>query len=89
MRHRGDRVGVQHESLAAAGVSLVENVLVAGGTGSDRLVGQDFHVLELKLLRKGLNLAGAQDYVSDIVNGLALLVGVGITAQIAKRRAGA
>jgi ribose transport system permease protein len=42
----------------------------------------------LAAITSGLNLAGAQDYVSSLVNGLALLIGVGFTAQFARRRAG-
>ncbi len=45
-------------------------------------------ILFLASLTSGLNLAGAQDYVTDLVNGVALLVGVGLTAQFARRRAG-
>jgi ribose transport system permease protein len=45
-------------------------------------------ILFLAAITSGLNLAGAENYVTDIVNGAALLVGVGVTAQFARQRAG-
>jgi ribose transport system permease protein len=45
-------------------------------------------ILFLAAITTGLNLAGAQNYVTDVVNGAALLVGVGLTAQLARRRSG-
>ena len=40
----------------------------------------------LATLNGGLNLAGAQTYVSDIVNGAALVVGVGLAGFFARQR---
>jgi len=46
-------------------------------------------ILFLAAMTSGLNLAGAQDWVSSLVNGLALLIGVGLTAELTRRRRGA
>jgi len=40
----------------------------------------------LALLNGGLNLAGAATYVADLVNGIALVVGVGIAGFFSRRR---
>jgi ribose transport system permease protein len=40
----------------------------------------------LAVLNSGLNLAGAQDYVSNFVNGGALIVGVGLAVRLGGRR---
>lgn len=40
----------------------------------------------LAVLNSGLNLAGAQDYVSNFVNGGALIIGVGLAARLGGRR---
>jgi ribose transport system permease protein len=40
----------------------------------------------LGILNSGLNLAGAQGYVTSLANGLALLVGVGLANLLARRR---
>jgi ribose transport system permease protein len=42
----------------------------------------------LAVLNGGLNLAGAQSYVNDFVNGTALVVGVGLAAYLGRRRRG-
>jgi ribose transport system permease protein len=42
----------------------------------------------LAVLNGGLNLAGAQPYVNDYVNGAALIVGVGLAAYLGRRRRG-
>ena len=42
----------------------------------------------LAVLNGGLNLAGAQPYVNDYVNGIALIVGVGLAAYLGRRRRG-
>jgi ribose transport system permease protein len=42
----------------------------------------------LAVLNGGLNLAGAQPYVDDFVNGTALVVGVGLAAYLGRRRRG-
>ena len=42
----------------------------------------------LATLNSGLNLAGAQPYVSSYVNGAALIVGVGLAAYLGRRRTG-
>ncbi|MEZ5078825.1 MAG: ABC transporter permease [Solirubrobacterales bacterium] len=41
----------------------------------------------LAVLNNGLNLAGAPNYVSDLVNGSALIVGIGLSAVLGRRRA--
>lgn len=43
----------------------------------------------LATLNNGLNLAGAQPYVSNYVNGAALILGVGLAAYLGRKRAGA
>jgi ribose transport system permease protein len=43
----------------------------------------------LAVLNGGLNLAGAQPYVNDYVNGTALVVGVALAAYLGRRRRGA
>jgi ribose transport system permease protein len=40
----------------------------------------------LAVLNNGLNLAGAQPYVSSYVNGAALIIGVGLAAALGRRR---
>jgi ribose transport system permease protein len=40
----------------------------------------------LAVLNSGLNLAGAANYVSDFVNGAALIVGVGLSVRLGQRR---
>jgi ribose transport system permease protein len=45
-------------------------------------------IVFLALITSGLNLAGAEDFVNSLVNGAALLVGVGVTQQFARRRTG-
>jgi ribose transport system permease protein len=40
----------------------------------------------LAVLNNGLNLAGAPEYVSNFVNGGALIVGVGVAARLGGRR---
>lgn len=40
----------------------------------------------LAVINGGLNLAGAQDYVSNIVNGTALIVGVGLAVWLKRQR---
>ncbi|GCD88106.1 ABC transporter permease [Nocardioides sp. LS1] len=40
----------------------------------------------LAVLNSGLNLAGVQDYVSNFVNGGALIIGVGLAARLGDRR---
>jgi ribose transport system permease protein len=40
----------------------------------------------LASLTSGLNLAGVQDYVSDLVYGTALIAGIGLAAWLARRR---
>jgi ribose transport system permease protein len=42
----------------------------------------------LAVLNNGLNLAGAQPYVSSYVNGAALIIGVGLAAALGRRRSG-
>ncbi|MCW2952982.1 MAG: inner-rane translocator [Conexibacter sp.] len=42
----------------------------------------------LAVLNNGLNLAGAQPYVSNYVNGIALILGVGLAAYLHRRRSG-
>lgn len=42
----------------------------------------------LAALNSGLNLAGAQPYISQFVNGSALIVGVGMAVAMGRRRAG-
>jgi ribose transport system permease protein len=42
----------------------------------------------LAVLNGGLNLAGAQPYINDYVNGAALIVGVGLAAYLGRRRRG-
>jgi ribose transport system permease protein len=41
----------------------------------------------LAVLNSGLNLAGAAPYVSDYVNGAALIIGVGLALVMRRRRA--
>ena len=41
----------------------------------------------LAILNNGLNLAGAPNYVSNYVNGTALIVGIGLAAILGRRRA--
>jgi ribose transport system permease protein len=41
----------------------------------------------LAVLNNGLNLAGAPNYVSNYVNGTALIVGIGLSAVLGRRRA--
>ena len=43
-------------------------------------------VLFLGILNSGLTLAGANSYVNSLVNGIALIVGVGVANVLAKRR---
>jgi ribose transport system permease protein len=43
----------------------------------------------LAVLNNGLNLAGAQPYVANYVNGVALILGVGLAAFLHRRRSGA
>lgn len=43
----------------------------------------------LAVLNNGLNLAGAPNYVSDLVNGTALIVGVGFAAVLGRKRTAA
>jgi ribose transport system permease protein len=45
-------------------------------------------ILFLSAITSGLNLAGAADYVDELVNGTALLVGVGLTTYLVRRRTG-
>ena len=40
------------------------------------------------VLNSGLNLAGAESYVSDFVNGIALIAGVALSAVFGRKRAG-
>ncbi|MGD9734967.1 MAG: ABC transporter permease [Solirubrobacterales bacterium] len=40
----------------------------------------------LAVLNNGLNLAGAPNYINDLVNGLALIIGVGFGAVLGRRR---
>jgi ribose transport system permease protein len=40
----------------------------------------------LAVLQDGLNLAGTADYVQSLVNGIALIVGVAVSALLARRR---
>jgi ribose transport system permease protein len=40
----------------------------------------------LAVLNNGLNLAGAQPYVANYVNGAALIVGVGLAVRLGRRR---
>jgi ribose transport system permease protein len=42
----------------------------------------------LAVLNSGLNLAGAAPYVANYVNGVALIVGVGLAAYLGRLRAG-
>jgi len=39
----------------------------------------------LAVLNSGLNLAGAAEYVSDFVNGTALIAGVGLAVRLGRR----
>lgn len=41
----------------------------------------------LAVLNNGLNLAGAPNYVSNYVNGAALIIGIGLSAVLGRRRA--
>jgi len=41
----------------------------------------------LAVLNNGLNLAGAPNYVSSLVNGTALIIGIGLSAILGRRRA--
>ncbi|MBB4660767.1 ABC transporter permease [Conexibacter arvalis] len=43
-------------------------------------------IIFLAVLKSGLNLAGVQPYVSDIVNGVALVAGVALAAYLGRRR---
>ena len=43
----------------------------------------------LAALNAGLNLAGSQDYITNFVNGAALIIGVGLAAYLGRRRKGA
>lgn len=42
----------------------------------------------LAVLNNGLNLAGAQPYISSYVNGAALVIGVGLAVRLSHKRAG-
>lgn len=54
--------------------------------GKYNVVGTLVAVLFLAALNSGLNLAGAEPYVSQYVNGAALLVGVGLAAYLGRKR---
>jgi ribose transport system permease protein len=45
-------------------------------------------VLFLAVLNSGLNLAGAESYVNDYVNGIALVVGVALAVFLGRKRSG-
>ena len=46
-------------------------------------------VFFLAVLNSGLNIAGAAPYVAQYVNGLALIVGVGLAVTLGRKGAGA
>jgi ribose transport system permease protein len=40
----------------------------------------------LGVLNSGLNLMGADSYVNDLANGCALMIGVGVSALLSRKR---
>jgi len=52
--------------------------------GRYNVMGTLVAVYFLAVLNSGLNLAGAQNYVSNFVNGTALIVGVGLTVRLGR-----
>jgi ribose transport system permease protein len=80
------RVGEQFTlpALAAAFLSAA-----AIQPGRYNVWGTIVAIFFLAALNAGLNLAGAQDYVANFVNGAALIVGVGLAAYLGRKRKGA
>ena len=77
------RVGEQFTlpALAAAFLSAA-----AVRPGRFNVFGTIVAVFFLASLNAGLNLAGVQGYVSDFVNGAALIIGVGLSVYLGRRR---
>ena len=80
------RVGEQFTlpALAAAFLSAA-----AIQPGRYNVWGTIVAIFFLAALNAGLNLAGSQDYVTNFVNGAALIIGVGLAAYLGRRRKGA
>jgi ribose transport system permease protein len=56
--------------------------------GRYNVVGTLVAIFFLATINNGLNLAGAAPYVSSYVNGAALIIGVGLAANLARKRTG-
>jgi len=54
--------------------------------GRYNVVGTLVAIYFLAVLNNGLNLAGAQEYVANYVNGAALIVGVGLAVRLGRKR---
>jgi ribose transport system permease protein len=80
------RVGEQFTlpALAAAFLSAA-----AIQPGRYNVWGTIVAIFFLAALNAGLNLAGSQDYITNFVNGAALIIGVGLAAYLGRRRKGA
>jgi ribose transport system permease protein len=73
--------GLTLPALAAAFLSAA-----AIRPGRYNVLGTLVAVYFLAVLNSGLNLAGAQDYVANFVNGGALIVGVGLAVRLGRRQ---
>ncbi|WP_259315731.1 ABC transporter permease [Capillimicrobium parvum] len=80
------RVGEQFTlpALAAAFLSAA-----AIQPGRYNVWGTIVAIFFLAALNAGLNLAGSQDYITNFVNGAALIIGVGLAAYLGRKRKGA
>lgn len=78
------RVG-QSLTLAALAAAFLSAASVR--PGQYNVVGAVIAVFFLAVLNAGLNLAGAQPYVADYVNGSALILGVALAVFLGRRRA--
>ncbi len=73
------------DNLALPAIAAAFLSAAAVKPGRYNVVGVLVAVYFLAVLNSGLNLAGAPDYVSSIVNGVALIAGVGLAVRIGRR----